>query len=45
MLLEQLDMFLLELTTVTIAIYFVTRCYIKNRAIANVNLNIADDEH
>jgi hypothetical protein len=45
MLLAQVDMFLLELTTDTIAIYFVTRWYIKNRAIANVNLNIADDEH
>jgi len=38
MLLAQVDMFLLELTTDVIAIYFVTRWYIKNR---NDNLNIA----
>jgi hypothetical protein len=31
MLLAQVDMFLLELTTDVIAIYFVTRWYIKNR--------------
>jgi hypothetical protein len=31
MLLAQVDMFLLELTTDTIAIYFVTRWYIRNR--------------
>ena len=33
MLLAQVDMFLLELTTDTIAIYFVTRWYIRNRDI------------
>jgi hypothetical protein len=31
MILAQVDMFLLELTTDTIAIYFVTRWYIRNR--------------
>jgi hypothetical protein len=36
MLLAQVDMFLLELTTDTIAIYFVTRWYIRNRALLPV---------
>jgi hypothetical protein len=40
MLLAQVDMFLLETITDVIAIYFVTRWYIKNRAIDN--LIIAD---
>lgn len=35
MLLAQVDMFLLETITDVIAIYFVTRWYIKNRAIVN----------
>ena len=35
MLLAQIDMFLLELTTDVIAIYFVTRWYIKNKTIIN----------
>jgi hypothetical protein len=35
MLLAQVDMFLLELSTDVIAIYFVTRCYIKNRELRN----------
>lgn len=35
MLLAQVDMFLLETITDVIAIYFVTRWYIKNRAIIN----------
>ena len=43
MLLAQVDMFLLELTTDTIAIYFVTRWYIKNRKLDN-SLNIAEAE-
>lgn len=43
MLLAQVDMFLLELTTDVIAIYFVTRWYIKNRKVVN-NLNIAEAE-
>lgn len=33
MLLTQIDMFLLELTTDVIAIYFVTRWYIKNKTL------------
>jgi hypothetical protein len=33
MLLAQIDMFLLELTTDVIAIYFVTRWYIKNKTL------------
>jgi len=33
--LAQIDMFLLELTTDVIAIYFVTRWYIKNKTIIN----------
>jgi len=41
MLLAQVDMFLLELTTDVIAIYFVTRWYIKNRAIDNLNIATA----
>ena len=41
MLLAQVDMFLLELTTDVIAIYFVTRWYIKNRAIDNLNIDTA----
>jgi hypothetical protein len=46
MLLAQVDMFLLELTTDTIAIYFVTRWYIKNRELVTiVDMNIADSEH
>ena len=36
MLLAQVDMFLLELITDTIAIYFVTRWYIRNRALLPV---------
>lgn len=36
MLLAQVDMFLLELITDTIAIYFVTRWYIRNRAMLPV---------
>ena len=40
MLLAQVDMFLLETITDVIAIYFVTRWYIKNRAIVN-NLSVA----
>jgi hypothetical protein len=36
MLLAQVDMFLLELTTDTIAIYFVTRWYIRNREMLQV---------
>lgn len=36
MLLAQVDMFLLELTTDTIAIYFVTRWYIRNRELLPV---------
>ena len=40
MLLAQVDMFLLELTTDVIAIYFVTRWYIKNRALICENENI-----
>lgn len=40
MLLAQVDMFLLETITDVIAIYFVTRWYIKNRAIIN-NLSVA----
>lgn len=43
MLLAQVDMFLLELTTDVIAIYFVTRWYIKNRAIDNLNIATATD--
>ena len=43
MLLAQVDMFLLELTTDVIAIYFVTRWYIKNRAIDNLNIAAAAD--
>lgn len=39
MLLAQVDMFLLETITDVIAIYFVTRWYIKNREFVN-NLNI-----
>ena len=35
MLLAQIDMFLLELTTDVIAIYFVTRWYIKNKTLIN----------
>ncbi len=38
MLLAQVDMFLLELITDVIAIYFVTGWYIKNRAIDNLNI-------
>ena len=38
MLLAQVDMFLLETITDVIAIYFVTRWYIKNRAIGNLNI-------
>ena len=40
MLLAQVDMFLLETITDVIAIYFVTRWYIKNRAIVN-SLSVA----
>jgi hypothetical protein len=39
MLLAQVDMFLLELSTDVIAIYFVTRWYIKNRALISENIN------
>ena len=35
MLLAQIDMFLLELTTDVIAIYFVTRWYIKNKTLVD----------
>lgn len=35
MLLAQVDMFLLELTTDVIAIYFVTRWYIKNKTLVD----------
>jgi len=38
MLLAQIDMFLLELTTYVIAIYFVTNWYIKNKTILNDTL-------
>jgi len=38
MLLAQVDMFLLELSTDVIAIYFVTRWYIKNRALISENI-------
>uniref|UniRef100_A0A6C0CET2 Uncharacterized protein n=1 Tax=viral metagenome TaxID=1070528 RepID=A0A6C0CET2_9ZZZZ len=41
MLLAQVDMFLLELITDVIAIYFVTGWYIKNRAIDNLNIAVA----
>lgn len=40
MLLAQVDMFLLELTTDVIAIYFVTRWYIKNRGLISESENI-----
>ena len=46
MLLAQIDMFLLELTTDVIANYFVTRWYIKNKTIINdtiINDTIIND--
>ena len=41
MLLAQIDMFLLELTTDVITIYFVTRWYIKNKM--RINDTILND--